>query len=113
MNKLREVLGFTVLSLLVGCAITSDLSASAVGCDVSWVGSSSLSPGRACELRVLAKRCAVSDQCQIQCEAQGGSPSVGGGCGHICQDRGGAQTDEDIADNRGLYATAESVACYN
>lgn len=113
MNELREFLGLAVLSLLVGCATNRDPSASVVGCDASWIGSSSLSPERACELRVLAKRCAVSDQCQIQCEARGGSPHIGDGCGHGCQGGGGAQTDEDVANNGGLYATAESVACYN
>lgn len=98
--------------VLAGCA-TSRPGLTAGDCDVSWVGSSALSPPRACELRALAERCAVSDRCQIQCEARGGLPHVGGGCSHVCQGGGGAQTDDDIARNGGTYATAASVACYN
>lgn len=112
MTIARKTLCVTGLLLISGC-VTSDKSGSvAMDCDVPWIGNSHLSPQRACELRALAKRCAVSDRCQIQCEAKGGLPNVGGGCSHVCQG-GGAQTDEDIAKNGGLYATADSIACYN
>lgn len=109
-RKTLYVAGFLLLS---GCATSRESGSTAMDCDVSWVGNSQLSPQRACELRALAKRCAVSDRCQIQCEAKGGLPNVGGGCSHACQGGGSAQTDEDIARNGGLYATADSVACYN
>ena len=82
-------------------------------CDVSRIDFSQLSPQRTCQLRALAKRCAVSDRCQIECEARGGVQQVGGGCQHICEDGGAGQTDEDIARNGGAYATPESTACYN
>ena len=108
-----KALGIVFLFLLAGCVTSGEPGAAATGCEVSWIGSSSLSPQRACELRVLAKRCAVSDRCQIQCEARGGAPSIGGGCSHICEGGGASQTDDDIAKNGGLYATVESVACYN
>lgn len=98
-------------SLLAGCA-TGGSDTQASECDVSWIEGSRLSSRRACELRVLAKRCAASDRCQIQCESRGGLPNMGGGCAHACGG-GGAQTDEDIARNGGPLATEESVACYN
>lgn len=113
MTITRKTLCIAVLLLLSGCVTNSESGSAAMGCDVSWIGNSRLSPQRACELRALANRCAVSDRCQIQCEAKGGLPNIGGGCSHACQGGGGAQTDEDIAKNEGLYATEDSVACYN
>ena len=112
MTKNRAML-CSIAILLSGCVTSSEPGPAAMSCDVSWLGGSELSPQRVCELRALAKRCAVSDQCQIQCEAKGGLPSVGGGCSHVCQGGGGVQTKEDIAKNGGLYATSDSVACYN
>lgn len=108
-----KALGFAVIFMLYGCSTSDKLGQAAPACDVSWIGGGSLTPQRACELRVLSKRCAVSDQCQIQCEAKGELPHVGGGCSHVCQGGGGAQTDDDIAKGGGSYATAESAACYN
>lgn len=106
----RHAFGMLVCGLLAGCA-THAPAGTAQACDVSWVEGSGLSPVRACELRVLARRCAVSDQCQIRCEAVGGAQTVAGGCAHVCS--GGVQTGEDIARNGGTFATQESVACYN
>jgi hypothetical protein len=91
-----KALGIAILSLLAGCVTGGEPGAAAAGCDVSWIGGSSLSPQRACELRVLAKRCAVFDRCQIQCEARGGAPGIGGGCSHICEGGGAAQADDDM-----------------
>lgn len=114
MKSTRKTIFIVAPFLLSGCATSGEKTgATAMGCDVSWITSSQLSPERSCELRALAKRCAASDQCQIQCEAKGGLPNVGGGCSHVCQGGGSGQTDEDIAKNGGAYATPESVACYN
>lgn len=101
-----------IASLLTGCA-TGEADLAASKCDVSWIDASQLSPQRACELRALAKRCATSDRCQIQCEANGALPNIGGGCAHACSGGGGVQTDEDIARNGGTFATEDSLACQN
>lgn len=87
------------------------MDTAAAECDVSWLDDSALSPQRACELKVLARRCAVSDRCQIRCEESGGARQVAGGCAHVCTS--GGQTEEDVARNGGPYATDESVACYH
>lgn len=99
--------------LLAACSGRMSQNLSVEECDVSWLKGRPLSPEKSCELRVFAKRCAVSDRCYIACEAKGGAPGIGGGCGHLCSGGGGVQTDDDIAANGGLYATPESVACYN
>lgn len=78
---------------------------------MSWVKDEAVGRQKACALRVLAKRCAVSDRCYIACEANGGAPNVGGGCAHICMNA--AQTDEEIARNGGPYMTQEAADCYN
>lgn len=101
----------TAALLLAACATQAPQSFAASGCDVSWLKESRVSSQKACELRALAKRCAVSDRCYINCEAKGGAPEIGGGCLHICM--GGAQADRDIATNGGLFASPESVACFN
>src|SRR5690606_32258060 len=111
-----KVFGFSCIALvllIVGCATSNEPSVARNECDVSWVGDSSLSSQRACALRALAKRCVISDRCQIQCEAKGGLPNIGGGCAHVCQGGGAAQTDDDMANNGGPYDTPESIACYN
>lgn len=99
--------------VLAGCGARHQIAAHPA-CDVSWIKEDGrLSPQRVCELRALSLRCAVSDQCQISCEANGGLPHVGGGCAHVCQGGGAGQTDEDIRRNGGPYDTDASTACYN
>src|SRR5690606_20683887 len=114
MSILCKLLGSsTVLLLFVACATQAPTSLEPNDCDMSWLDESAVSSQKACELRVLAKRCAVADRCYVRCEARGGAATVSGGCEHICTGGGAAQTDEDIVRNGGLYATEESVACYN
>ena len=109
----------TSFLLLSACASRQPSAVLSKDCDVSWIDESLIAPAKACELRVLAKRCAISDQCYIRCEAKGGFPTVdgvpgiGGGCDHVCTGGGGSQTEEDVARNGGHYATQESVDCYN
>lgn len=114
MRIIGHLVCILLLLCLSGCAPPgTKLNSVAKDCDVSWIEHSQLPAQKACELRALARRCAVSDRCQIQCEAKGGLPNIGGGCSHVCQGGGAAQTDEDIAKNGGLYSTEESIACYN
>lgn len=108
----RQLILLLVL-LLVGCTAVSPGVSYKPECDTSWVDARELHPARKCELRALAKRCNVSDRCQIACEARGGAPLIGGGCAHICTSGSTPMTDEDIAKNGGPTYTAESIACYN
>ena len=113
--RLRAVIGVACVCVLVlaGC-MTSRQHGVNPACDVSWIKEDGrLSSQRACELRALAQRCALSDRCQISCESNGGMSSVGGGCAHVCQGGGAGQTDEDIRRNGGPYHTDASSACYN
>jgi hypothetical protein len=97
--------------LLSACATQQASSLASKDCDVSWIDEGLVGAVKACELRILAKRCAISDACYIRCEANGGLTLMSGGCGHVCHN--GVQTDEDMAKNGGPYATQESVDCYN
>lgn len=42
----------------------------------------------ACELRAVAARCTVNDQCLVNCLVAGGGEGIGGGCHHLCSGRG-------------------------
>jgi len=96
---------------LAGCASRQPVARQTRECDVSWIRDDVVGARKACVLRALAERCAISDQCYIACEANGGATDVGGGCEHACMNA--AQTDGQIARNGGPYMTREAVDCYN
>ena len=112
---IRETLYVLSLLLLSGCVTSTGSGPIAKECDVSWIEDSQLSEQKACQLRALAKRCALSDQCLIQCESRAKTRvlNVGGGCDHVCEGGGAAQTAKDAAANGGYYWTAESNACFS
>ena len=101
------------LLLLAACAAHDTSSFTAKPCDLSWLKDGALPEQKACELRVLANRCAVSDQCLIACEAKGGPEYIAGGCAHVCSGGSATQSEADIATNGGTYATSESIKCHN
>ena len=99
MPPLKYFLLGSVASLLLfcGCSVANKPDPAAAGCDVSWIEGSHLSPQQACALRALAKRCAVSDRCEIECEAKGGLPHTGGGCAHVCQGGGAGRGEARVS----------------